>query len=120
MSEHVGDRIADYLADRLDIEQVRELEAHIESCPECAADLAFAQELRQKAINQGLMHLRASRMVAIVSGDSSPITPDEQQHLDTCAACQTECDWLKSNPDVETAGVPSPGEGDAPPATPAG
>jgi hypothetical protein len=106
MIGHVGLMIADLLAGRLAPDEVRELEEHVKDCSECAADLAWARELRDRALRDGLRHIEPTRVVAIGAG--APLTEAETLHLETCDACRREVRWSEGveEGDAEEEGPP--------------
>jgi len=110
MSDHVSLELADFLEDRLTPSRRGELEAHLEGCPECAAELAFARHFRESALAQGLMHLRPERIVELAGSSGEP-TDAERVHLDACDVCRGEMHWAESGP---TADDPGSDAGDPP------
>jgi hypothetical protein len=97
MNEHVTLELADYLAGRLDPERQEAMARHIQTCPECAAEVAFASRFVESAIEQGLAHLRADRVVRIADEPGSA-TAAERSHLEACAACRAEVEWAGKAP----------------------
>lgn len=94
MSDHVVDRIADYLEGRLTPEVARAVEAHLDACAECAADVEFARALQTAAMRQGLTHIRPGRIIALAT-DPAGATLPEEQHLMECRSCREELDWVR-------------------------
>lgn len=98
MTDHVSLDLADFLEGRLAPEQRQELERHIETCAECAAEVAFALRFRESALAQGLAHLRPERIVAL-SAAPGETTPGEQGHLKGCEGCREELTWAGTTTD---------------------
>jgi predicted anti-sigma-YlaC factor YlaD len=97
VTDHTTTQLADYLQGRLDPTQELEVKRHVEACADCAADLAFARELRQNAMSQGMMHLSTTRIIAIATEGSSA-DEVEERHLDRCEACRSEYAWAEKRP----------------------
>lgn len=100
MSEHVGSEILDFVERRLDEARMREIQRHLDTCEDCAADVAFARELREQAAAQGLRHLPPERVVALAAGDSP--SAEERGHLDGCSACREEVAWAERQDPIDT------------------
>jgi tetratricopeptide (TPR) repeat protein len=100
---HILERIADYLENRLAPDERREFEVHRDECNDCAAAVAFAMKLQAEAMAQGLVHIRPERIVAL-SADRNAATREESQHLDACESCRRELEWAASGTDEEAAG----------------
>lgn len=84
---------------------MREIQRHLDSCEDCAADVAFARELREQAAAQGLRHLAAERIVALASGEAPGA--EERAHLEGCSACRAELEWAERQDPVDTI-LPEP------------
>ena len=102
-SKHVGDRMLDFLEGRLEPATEQQVEAHLASCMECAADFSWAREFRDTATTTGLRHLDPVRILALAEQSGPPRTRVEQGHLETCASCQRELDWVCGLSDAGTA-----------------
>jgi hypothetical protein len=100
---HVVDEIADYLEGRLAPHRLAEVEEHLGTCADCAADFAFGRELRDEAARQGLRHLAAERFVELGSTAAPTPTDAEAQHLDRCEMCRAELSWMRGLPAEEEA-----------------
>jgi len=92
MTEHVTQELADYLNGRLTPDRRREVDAHVEACGECAAELAFATRLVDSARSQGIAHLHPDRIVALADAPAGA-TSAERDHLEACDACRAELGW---------------------------
>jgi hypothetical protein len=73
---------------------------HLESCPECAADVEWARQLRQQVLAEDLRHLAPERIVAL-AGDRAAATAEELGHLAICRQCQVEIDWANRQEPVD-------------------
>lgn len=93
VSEHISDRIADYLDGHLGPADRNALEEHVAECDECAADLAYVRDLRRRALDEGSMHLPATRLVDAVDG-AVELDEHEERHLQACETCRREREWL--------------------------
>lgn len=101
---HVGELLADYLADRLPDEQAASVESHLATCEECVEDLHFTRSLRARAVEQGegdailaSVHLLERRIAELSDRGMSP-TRHEQRHLEVCERCSNELGVLASVP----------------------
>jgi tetratricopeptide (TPR) repeat protein len=103
MNGHLGDRIADYLEGRLGPESMRDVERHVASCADCAADLRWAQDFRNAALTAGVRHVTPARVVELAEGQGDRGTELELRHLQSCPTCQRELEWVRSLPDSEAA-----------------
>jgi hypothetical protein len=106
MSEHVTLELADYLAGRLDPGRQQEVERHIQTCAECASEVAFASRFIESAHEQGLAHLCPDRIVRIADEPGSA-TAAERAHFESCTACRAELEWAAGTASVsaEAAGA---------------
>ena len=124
---HVKEWAVEYCRNLLPPDRRRQIQTHLGSCPDCAAFLTLVDQLEQDVLRHGARHLRAERLVAIseaaVSGTAEEsgteaagglatlATPEELAHLQACASCRSELDWLRSvvtPPDVAQFEVPVP------------
>jgi hypothetical protein len=96
MSDHIVDQIADYLEGRLAPDATRAFESHLEECEACAADVEFARAFQTGAVEQGLMHIRPGRIVALAD-DPSVTTEIEERHLMDCSSCRSELEWVRTS-----------------------
>ncbi|HMB70580.1 MAG TPA: zf-HC2 domain-containing protein [bacterium] len=94
MRRHVVDRVAEYLAGELSPEELDAFRRHLAECPDCAADVSWAERARRIAMAGGAAHVAASRIVAISEGAAAE--PAERAHLESCPACREELEWMRS------------------------
>ena len=101
---HVGELLADYLAERLPADAAATVENHLQTCAECVEDLHFTRSLRARAVEQGSgdaivdrVHLLDLRISELSDRGVSP-TRFEQRHLDVCERCSREIEVLRSVP----------------------
>lgn len=106
MSRHIELEIADLVAGRLPRAREDELRAHLEGCEACAAELAWAERLRDEALRQGLRHLPPMRVVELTEGGEA--TPAERDHLERCGDCRDELEWSRNAPADDGAGKAAP------------
>jgi tetratricopeptide (TPR) repeat protein len=77
---------------------MREIEEHLATCESCASDVAWARQLRDEALRQGLRHPDPMRIVQLAS-DPAGATDAERAHLASCAACSAEAGWAGAQTD---------------------
>jgi tetratricopeptide (TPR) repeat protein len=106
MSGHVAGEIADYIEGLMKPDRARAFEAHISSCPDCAADLDYARSLQTGGLQQGLMHIRPARIVSL-AGERETVSEIEAQHLKRCESCRAELEWVRESSKSD----PMPGGG---------
>jgi tetratricopeptide (TPR) repeat protein len=90
MSGHVTDQVAEYVQGRLEPEDTSAFERHLAVCPECAADVTWAQGLRESALAGHLGHLAPEQIAA---ADDRSLSKEDRAHLGTCATCRAEWEW---------------------------
>ena len=92
MSAHVGSNLADFILGHMPEQERHDIETHLKECESCAAEVRWANQLREDALRQGVRHIAPDRIVQL-AGDSSVTDPAEQEHLASCAACRKEIGW---------------------------
>lgn len=97
MNQHVHAELVEYIEGRLDANRVRDIEAHVATCSECAEDLAWAREFREAVIAQGLRHLAPERVLQIADRRGDRLNENEQRHLDSCPECTKEVTWAREH-----------------------
>jgi hypothetical protein len=98
MSRHLDADIADVVNGRLPEERERALEEHVTRCEQCAAELDWANRLRDQALREGLRHLSPMKIVRLSTGEQTA-SDAEAVHLEGCAECSAELDWARRQPD---------------------
>jgi tetratricopeptide (TPR) repeat protein len=108
LSGHISDDIADYLADRLPSARLEEIRRHLDACTACAAEVAWAREFQEAALELGRRHIAPMRIVQLAAGEGEPLAAPESRHLDRCASCTGELEWARRQPSVEAIPDPTP------------
>jgi hypothetical protein len=101
-AEHVVDRIADYLEERLIPAEVELFDAHLRVCTDCQTQVQFARTLQSNALEQGVMHIRPGRVVALAAHPEA-VTEIEERHLMDCRSCRAELEWVRESSVTDVA-----------------
>jgi hypothetical protein len=98
---HVVDEIGDFVTGRLSADRVAQVERHLESCPACAADFAWAVAFHARGRldasdvdTEASSHVGPDRIALLSEG--APVERGEREHLAKCDACRHEIDLLRS------------------------
>lgn len=109
---HVLDDALDHVEGRLPPHRLESVEAHLAACGECRAHYAFVADLAHDTRQAGVRHLRPERIVTLAERaiDGERLLPEEQAHLDICAACAQDLDWAEHAPPLPAPGPARPRE----------
>ena len=93
MSDHVLDRLMDYLEGRLDDGDRAVVSGHLAHCVDCEREFAFASALKRAVEEQTLRHSTPERLVEIADGIGGTQTEAERRHLEMCVSCRDALEW---------------------------
>ena len=90
---HPDTQLFDYLSGALDASAVRELEAHLDACPDCARAAQLLRALksaRHVTVSAVSEHPDTSEIAALFYGKSSRARAQTRAHVATCQSCAEE------------------------------
>ncbi len=103
--------LADFVAERASVEREAAVQHHLDDCDSCRAQLQFAREFYEAALEQGNRHISTDRLVSYADASrvspggvtkfAGELTPLEQEHLENCDSCRGEVEVIRETPSLE-------------------